>query len=119
MTKAQLVEILRSFIILIDSGEHVRDWWEKSVWSGVITGLRKESLAIKYLDNWAFQFTEAVHILQHKEWIQAPWNAIRFPYSDAIIWHFQGLRIERSRLVGSRLCYSKSNIKIYLSTLHQ
>jgi hypothetical protein len=31
--------------------------------------------------------------LNNKELALAPWNAIRFPYGNAVFWHFQGLRI--------------------------
>jgi len=79
--------------------EYVRDWWEKKCLEWCYDRIEEGKFGDqKYLDDWSFQFTETVHILQHKEWIQAPWNAIRFPYSDAIIWHFQGLRIEKNRI---------------------
>ena len=81
------------------NGEHVRDWWEKRCLEWCYDRIEEGKFGDqKYLDKWAFQFTETVHVLQHKEWILAPWNANRFPYSDAIIWHFQGLRIERNRI---------------------
>ena len=47
----------------------------------------------KYLDDWPERFPEYVHVLTHKEWTLAPWNATRFPYGDGLFWHFQGLRL--------------------------
>ena len=51
-----------------------------------------------------------------KKWIQTPWNAIRFPYSDAIIWHFQGLRIEKNRI---RLFQDYTIPKVTLKHIYQ
>ena len=36
-------------------------------------------------------------MLQRQEYAQAPWNATRYPYSQAIIFHFHGLRITPGR----------------------
>jgi hypothetical protein len=47
----------------------------------------------KYLDDWPDRFPDLVHILSHQEWMLAPWNATRFPYSSGKIYHFQSLRI--------------------------
>ena len=47
----------------------------------------------KYLDEWPVRFKDQVHILSALNAILAPWNAIRFPYSEAAIWHFHGLRL--------------------------
>jgi hypothetical protein len=47
----------------------------------------------KYLDDWPERFGDKVHVLQHQEWTLAPWNATRFPYGSAIIYHFHGLRL--------------------------
>ncbi len=47
----------------------------------------------KYLDEWPIRFPDDVHVLTALNSILAPWNAIRFPYSEAVIWHFHGLRL--------------------------
>lgn len=47
----------------------------------------------KYLDNWPKQYDSIVHILNNKELALAPWNATRFPYGNAVFYHFHGLRI--------------------------
>ena len=48
----------------------------------------------KYLDSWPVKFVEYVHILSRLEFTLAPWNSIRFPYGESIIYHFQGFRIK-------------------------
>jgi hypothetical protein len=47
----------------------------------------------KYLDQWPTVFSSLVQVAENKEWFLAPWNATRFPYGNAIFWHFQGLRL--------------------------
>ena len=47
----------------------------------------------KYLDDWPEKFGSMVHILQNKELALAPWNATRFPFANAVFYHFHGLRI--------------------------
>lgn len=47
----------------------------------------------KYLDNWPARFPQRIHIASDPEWFQGPWNAVRFPASRALAYHFHGLRI--------------------------
>ena len=47
----------------------------------------------KYLDEWPERFPGRVHVLRHQGWTLAPWNATRFPYGNALLYHFQGLRL--------------------------
>ena len=47
----------------------------------------------KYLDDWPRDFKNQVHILQNKELCLGPWNVMRFPYSNAVFYHFSGLRL--------------------------
>lgn len=47
----------------------------------------------KYLDEWPARYGSDVHILEQVSLLQAPWNAIRFPASDAAAFHFHRLRI--------------------------
>ena len=49
----------------------------------------------KYLENWPSNFENDVHVLKNQTAILASWNATRFPYSNAIIWHFHGVTIAR------------------------
>lgn len=50
----------------------------------------------KYLDGWPKSFPDLVHVLSAESAIMGPWNAKRFPYSDAVAWHFHGVRINPS-----------------------
>lgn len=47
----------------------------------------------KYLDAWPVNFSSQVHVMRNLGWALAPWNAIRFPYGEAIFHHFQGFRL--------------------------
>lgn len=77
-----------------DAGEPVRKWWEERCieWCFARTEDGKFGDQ-KYLDDWPQRFSEQVHVLQNKELALAPWNATRFPYSNAVFWHFHELRI--------------------------
>ncbi len=75
-------------------GERVRKWWADRCIEWCYN--RHECGKFgdqKYLDDWTERFSDEVHVLRNKELILAPWNATRFPYSDAAIWHFHNLRI--------------------------
>jgi hypothetical protein len=75
-------------------GELVRDWWEQRCIEWCYA--RKEAGKFgdqKYLDDWPERFGNQVHVLADKEAILAPWNAKRFPYGQAVVWHFHGLRL--------------------------
>ena len=53
----------------------------------------------KYLDEWPVKYSLSTHILNKKEYMLAPWNVNRFPYSDAILYHFHGLKITSTNKV--------------------
>jgi hypothetical protein len=87
-------------------GEVVRKWWEERCiewcYSRVEDGKFGDQ---KYLDDWPERFAQSVHVLQNREWLLAPWNATRFPYSGAIAWHFHGLRVlMRRNVFAGALC---------------
>jgi hypothetical protein len=74
-------------------GEGVRRWWEDRCIEWCYARVENGKFGDqKYLDKWPEVFENVVHVLTHKEWTQAPWNATRFPYGDSIFYHFQGLR---------------------------
>ena len=83
------------FIIFDRSdGEKVRKWWEKKCIEWCYDRFEDNKFGDqKYLDIWPVMFENEVHILSHQELTLAPWNATRFPYSDAIFFHFHGLKI--------------------------
>jgi hypothetical protein len=47
----------------------------------------------KYLDDWLQNHPEDVGTVTHPEWFLAPWNVERFPWSEAMFYHFHALRI--------------------------
>lgn len=75
-------------------GEFVRKWWENRCVEWCFSRYEDGKFGDqKYLDDWPTRFVDIVHVLRCQEWTQAPWNAIKFPYSQGIFYHFQGLRI--------------------------
>jgi hypothetical protein len=77
-----------------DKSEKVRSWWEARCIEWCFS--RQENGKFgdqKYLDCWPDKFADDVHILQKQEWMLAPWNSTRFPYSAGKVYHFHGLRI--------------------------
>ena len=76
------------------ASEEVRQWWEDRCIEWCFD--RKEDGKCgdqKYLDDWPTRFAAKVHVLRQLDALLAPWNARRFPYSRAIVWHFHGLRL--------------------------
>lgn len=83
-----------------DRGEPVRRWWEDRCTEWCYARFEDGKFGDqKYLDDWPYRFKGLVHVLRQQEFAQAPWNATRFPYGQAIFFHFQGLRL----LPGRRL----------------
>ncbi len=81
-----------------DAGEPVRQWWEERCIEWCYARFEDGKFGDqKYLDDWPERFKGLVHVLQRQERAQAPWNATRYPYSQAIIFHFHGLRITPGR----------------------
>lgn len=75
-------------------GELVRAWWEDRCIEWCYSRFEDGKFGDqKYLDDWPERFPDYVHVLKNKELALAPWNATRFPYGNAVFWHFQGLRI--------------------------
>lgn len=81
-------------------GEKVRKWWEEKCIDWCYAKYDKGRFGDqKYLDDWPVRFEELVHVLKEHYLIQAPWNAIRFSYENAVIFHFHGLRLVRNEKV--------------------
>ena len=75
-------------------GEHVRQWWEARCIEWCHDRFEDNKFGDqKYLDDWPERFGTCVHVLRHQEWTLAPWNAVRFPYGNALLYHFQDLRL--------------------------
>lgn len=77
-----------------EGSDTVRKWWEERCIEWCYGRSEDGKYGDqKYLDDWPERFSDKVHVLNHQEWMLAPWNSIRFPYSGAICHHFHGLRI--------------------------
>lgn len=75
-------------------GECVRDWWEKRCIEWCYARHEDGKFGDqRYLDEWPQRFAEEVHVLKARGLALAPWNVLRFPYSEASFYHFHGLRI--------------------------
>lgn len=83
------------FMVFVrDTAEPVRQWWEDRCIEWCHARFEDGKFGDqKYLDDWPTRFKGLVHVLQRQEHAQAPWNATRYPYGPAVIYHFHGLRI--------------------------
>lgn len=79
------------------SGEKVRKWWETRCIEWCYARYEDGKFGDqKYLDEWPEQFRKYVHVLIDKELTLAPWNVTRFPYSNAVFYHFHQVRIGKT-----------------------
>jgi hypothetical protein len=77
-----------------DGGDTVRKWWEERCIEWCFARFEDGKFGDqKYLDDWPERFGDVVHVLRDKELALAPWNASRFPYGNAVFYHFHGLRL--------------------------
>lgn len=77
-----------------EKSEVVRKWWEDRCVEWCYARSEDGKFGDqKYLDDWPIRFPEDVHVLQERSFALAPWNAIRFPYSDGVFWHFHSMRL--------------------------
>ena len=82
-----------------DGGEIVRKYWEDCCIECCNAKPKDGKFGDqKYLDEWPVKFRDKVHVARQKEWFLGPWNATRFPYSDAVIWHFHGFVVGKNYL---------------------
>lgn len=81
-----------------EGAEVVRKWWEERCIEWCYARIEDGKFGDqKYLDDWPERFEKQVHVLKEKDLILAPWNARRFPYAPAIIFHFHDLRMLNPR----------------------
>ena len=93
--------------------EPVRKWWEDRCVEWCFDRIEDGKFGDqKYLDDWPERFAEFVHVLQAKHFTLAPWNVTRFPYGEAVFYHFHGLRLLPKKQI---LLYSE--YKIYKSVI--
>ena len=100
-----------------EGGEKVRKWWEERCieWCFDYTEDGKFGDQ-KYLDDWPTRFANEVHVASNNEWTLAPWNAIRFPVSGALFFHFHEFKImnQNKALIGDK--YLPPAVKEYIYT---
>lgn len=76
------------------NSEVARKWWEERCIEWCFNRVENGKFGDqKYLDDWAERFSDLVHIAMEDGQFLAPWNATRFPYSKAVVFHFHGLRL--------------------------
>ncbi len=93
--------------------EPVRKWWEDRCVEWCFGRIEDGKFGDqKYLDDWPEKFAEFVHVLQAKHLTLAPWNVTRFPYGEAVFYHFHGLRLLPKKQI---LLYSE--YKVYKSVI--
>lgn len=81
-------------------GEAVRKWWEARCLEWCFARYEDGKFGDqKYLDDWPERFPDEVHVFGQKELLLAPWNVTRFPYAQAVAYHFHGLRILEGKRV--------------------
>jgi hypothetical protein len=89
-----------------EHGEPVRKWWEERCVEWCFARFEGERFGDqKYLNDWPARFGNRVHVLARQEMAQAPWNSTRFPYSQAVFFHFQSLRLLPGRRIDLGLIY--------------
>lgn len=77
-------------------GETVRRWWADRCIEWCFARLEDGKFGDQmYLNDWPERFASEVHVLRERGFMQAPWNATRFPASEAKAFHFHGLRLMR------------------------
>ena len=101
------------FMTFTREGEVVRKWWEARCVEWCFARLEDGKFGDqKYLDDWPVRFQRYVHVLEHNEWSQAPWNASRYPFSKGIFFHFHGLRIAEGRRIDFGPIYGLPHVLI-------
>jgi hypothetical protein len=77
-----------------DGSVPVRRWWQERCVEWCFARFEDGKFGDqKYLDDWPERFGDLVHVATPKSRFQGPWNATRYPYSEATSYHFHGMRI--------------------------
>jgi hypothetical protein len=76
-----------------DVSDPVRTWWQQRCLEWCFARHEDGKFGDqKYLDDWLVRFPGMIHVPAERGWFQGPWNANRFPYSEAVSYHFHSLR---------------------------
>jgi hypothetical protein len=77
-------------------GEPLRRWWQERCLEWCHARHEDGKFGDQmYLNDWPSRFAADVHVLRRKSAMQAPWNTTCFAPSEAILFHFHGLRLLR------------------------
>lgn len=80
--------------------DEIRAWWAARCIEWCFARLEDGKFGDQmYLNDWPERFGDLVHVLEAKALLQAPWNAVAYPASEALMYHFHGLRLLRNRQV--------------------
>jgi hypothetical protein len=83
-----------------DRGEVVRLWWAERCLEWCYARVENGKFGDqKYLDDWLIRFADEIHVARNRAQFLAPWNVARFAASEAVVFHFQGLRLLRGRRI--------------------
>ena len=77
-----------------DGNRSILEDWELDCIADCSTDTSKGNFGDqKYLDEWQFRYGHDVAVLSKPQFLLAPWNMTRFPLSEAVAFHFHGLRL--------------------------
>ncbi len=77
-----------------DRSVPIRRWWQERCVEWCFARAENGKFGDqKYLDDWPERFSDLVHVAMPKSRFQGPWNATRYPYSEAVSYHFHGMRL--------------------------
>lgn len=80
--------------------DFIRSWWQERCIEWCFAYYDDGKLGDqKYLDHFPERFGNDVQVASEKSWCLGPWNCERFPYSDAVFYHFHGVRIANRQKV--------------------
>jgi hypothetical protein len=86
--------------VVREAGFPVLYWWRDSCIAWCFARYQDNMFGDqKYLESFSKLFPDLVYAIAADSRLQAPWNATIFRYSDAILYHFQGLRIISTSLM--------------------
>ena len=80
------------------NGQVVLEDWKKSCLNWCSTNIEDGKFGDQmYLNDWPLKFKSYIHILGKESFAMGPWNALRYPFSDAIFYHFHGIKIVNNK----------------------
>jgi hypothetical protein len=93
-----------------ERSERVRAWWEERCLEWCYARWEDGRFGDQmYLEDWPERFADDVHVLDTPAMCQGPWNGSRFNASDAVMFHFHGLRLARGAHVWLTTAYTLSS----------